>query len=256
MSSRRKLHLYIGALGAILVTVLVATLVADMRWGSWSRWALFTGLYILTESVVLLFHHERGRVGLSVAEAILLPMLVALSFPQVVWGITVGAILVNVAQLRLGPEKAIFNVVNFGVAAAASAGLYAWLAPEGTGFTGGTGAAAAAAVVLYAVLTHLFVSLAIALAEERSFIELSRDVAAATGLNLVVNICLGLLLAASYTAADWTIVIFPVALAVFFTSYRSLIRQVSEAERVEHLLDASRALAASGVVRGCPRRFP
>jgi PAS domain S-box-containing protein len=52
-------------------------------------------------------------------------------------------------------------------------------------------------------------------------------------------------LAASYTAADWTIVIFPVALAVFFTSYRSLIRQVSEAERVEHLLDASRALAAS-----------
>ncbi|MGH2753115.1 MAG: ATP-binding protein, partial [Actinomycetota bacterium] len=101
------------------------------------------------------------------------------------------------------------------------------------------------AVLLYAISTHLFVSLAIALAERRSFGELSRDIAPATALNLLVNICLGLLLAASYIAARWTMVLFPIALAIFFVSYRALLRQLNEAARVEHLLDASRALAGS-----------
>ncbi|MGH2753134.1 MAG: hypothetical protein ACRDLB_01755, partial [Actinomycetota bacterium] len=93
--TRFALGAYIGSLGTVLATVLVGTIVSDQHWGNWTRWAFFTGLYILTESVVLLFHHERGRVGLSAAEAIFLPMLVALSFPQVVWSITLGAIVVN-----------------------------------------------------------------------------------------------------------------------------------------------------------------
>jgi PAS domain S-box-containing protein len=240
-----KLRIYIAGLGAVLTAVLVGTLLSDAHWGNWTRWALFTGLYILTESAVLLFHHERGRVGISAAEAIFLPMLIALSFPQIVWGIAVGATMVSLAQLRLGPEKAVFNVVNFGVASAAASGLYWWLVPDGTDFGIGKAAVAIGAVILFTVLTHLFVSLAIALAEDRSFFELWRDVALTTGLNLMVNICLGLLLAASYSAARWTIVIFPVALALFLVASRAIFRQLQEAERVEYLLSASRALAAS-----------
>jgi PAS domain S-box-containing protein len=240
-----KLRLYVGLLMAAFGAVLLVTALADGEWGGLFAWAMFTALYILTESVVLLFHHERGLVGLSAGEAIFLPMMVALTFRQLVWAIFVGALVVNGFQLRRGLLKATFNIAQFGAAGALAGALFTGLGGEVGVFTPRTAAAAVAGVVAFAILTHLFVSMAIALAEGRSFFELSKSIASAVVLNLGVNICLGLLLGASYVAARWTLVIFPLPLAAFFFSYRALMRQASEGQRVEHLHAATRALAVS-----------
>ena len=240
-----KLRIYVGVLLLALGAVLAGTFVSEGEWGGVLAWFLFAGLYVLTESVVLLFHHERGLVGLSAAEAIFLPMLVVLSFRQLVWAVFVGAVAVNIFQLRRGQVKALFNIAEFGCAAAASGGLFYVLGGETGTFTPRTAFAAVVAVVAFAILTHLFVSMAIALAEGKSFFALSKDIASAVGLNLAVNICLGLLLGASYVAAPWTLVIFPLPLVAFFFSYRALMRQANEGERVEHLHAATRALAVS-----------
>ena len=93
--------------------------------------------------------------------------------------------------------------MNFGVAAAASAGLFAVVAPEGAGFSVGQAGVAAAAVVLYAVLDA---SLRVHGHRSRRGEELPRAVARCRALppelNLIVNICLGMLLAASYVGCQ------------------------------------------------------
>src|SRR5919106_1537320 len=120
--SRGKLAAYVGSITIVLAVILAYSiergidLQTNMRW-----WLLFTTLYAATEFAVLFFHHESARVGLSAAEAIFIPMMVALSFEQTVLGVTVGAIVVSVAHLRMGKMKALFNVAQFGCSAAAGA---------------------------------------------------------------------------------------------------------------------------------------
>src|SRR5918999_262089 len=120
---RLRLHAYVAVLAGGLAVILGVT-VADgtelLRDPSWIWLAL---VFAFSEFAMLLFHHQRGRQGLSAAEAVLLPMLVALPFSEAVWGVTVGTILVNVAR-RVDPLKAIFNVAEYGCAAAAAAGIW------------------------------------------------------------------------------------------------------------------------------------
>lgn len=245
MDNTIKVKIYVGLLSSVVVAVLIGTVATEGVWGEPMAWVLFTGLYILTERVVLLFHHERGLVGLSAAEATFLPMLVALGFRQLVWAVFVGAVVVNILLIKRGVLKALFNVAQFGAATAVSGAVFGLIGGEAGTFTPRTAFAAVTGVVTFAILTHLFVSMAIALVEDRSFFELSRSIASAVSLNLGIFICLGLLLGASYVAAPWTLVIFPLPLIAFFYSYRALMRQASEGERVEHLHAATRALAVS-----------
>ena len=241
-----KLRIYIGVLALALVVVLVETIVEFHGFAeNLLYWLLLTALYAAAELVVVLFHHQGGRVGLSTAEAVFLPMVVGLSFSQTVWGVTLGAAIVSFAHRRVGVEKGIFNVAQFGCAAAAAAAFWSVFGDPTQALSPANALFAVAAVLIFAIMTHIFVAAAIAFAEGKRFIDLLRDVASAAVSNLAGNVVLGLLLAASYAGSPWTAVLFPIPMGALFLGYRAFMRQEQERERVEKLHEASRALAGN-----------
>ncbi|MGH2746694.1 MAG: ATP-binding protein [Actinomycetota bacterium] len=138
-----------------------------------------------------------------------------------------------------------FNIAQYSLAAAAGAGLFSILGDGTSAFTIRNAAAGAAGVIAFAFLTHTFVAFAVALVEKKRFTELTQSVGAATLINLIGSIILGLLLAASYSAAIWTVVLFPLPLIGLFLGYRAVLRQRRERQRVDHIHAATQALAAS-----------
>ncbi|MCA1709181.1 MAG: hypothetical protein LC808_40230, partial [Actinobacteria bacterium] len=239
----RGLRLYVATLATILGAVLVfVTATGDFNSPLWAC-AVFTGFLALTEYADFNFNDEHARIGLSAAEAVLVPMLIALSFEQLVWAATLA---VAARELRrITSIKGIFNVAEFGCAAAAAGFLYDLLAGTTGSFTLRDALATAIAVVVFSVLTHLFTSGVIAVAERRSFIELSRAASVVTFTGVGGSIVLGWVFAAAYLAAPWSIVLLPIVIGIFFLGYRAMLSQSRERERVEHVHAASRALAAS-----------
>lgn len=239
---------FIVYLFLLVATVVVALSLALARDAALSNefwpWLGFVAFLAAVELTDLNFHQEGGRWGLSASEAILLPLVVGFSFSQVVLGVIIGMGVVRVLRWRSGLAKVLFNIASDGVAAAAAAGLWAWLA-RGSGFTPRNAFVAVAAVLVFAVLTHVFVAIAIALAEKNAFLPLLRDVAPAAIWNLAGNITIGLLLAAAYTSGTWTVLLAPLPLGALYIGYRAVVRQQRERERMEYLHSASRALAAS-----------
>ncbi|HJR45332.1 MAG TPA: ATP-binding protein, partial [Actinomycetota bacterium] len=209
------------------------------------EWLALTLLFALSEYGAMLFHHEGGRQGLTTSEAMVLPMLVALSAPQFIWGITIGAAVAYIADRRVAPLKKAFNIGQFGCSAAIASGLWTWLSAPGPVFTPRNAAVAAACVLVFAVATHIFVAIAISVAERKRFSDLTKDVAEAIGWNVLGNVTLGLLFAAAYVAASWTIVLFLLPLGALHFGYRAVVRQSRERERLQDLHEASRALASS-----------
>lgn len=238
-----SLRVYVGGLAVILVAALAAvTIQGEFPSPLWV-WALFAVFLALTEYADFNFNDEHARIGLSAAEAVLVPMLFALSFEQLVWAATIAVALREIR--RIASIKGIFNIAEFGCAAASAGLVYRFLG-DGTGaFTPRNALAAAGAVVSFSVLTHLFTSGAIALAERRSFFELSRAATPATFTSVAGSIVLGWVFASAYLAAPWTIVLLPLIIGIFFIGYRAMLSQSRERERVEHVHAASRALAAS-----------
>ena len=245
---RLFVHLYVAALALALLGILAAAFARDPRPAGGLAWVWLGLVFAFSEYAMLLFHHEKGRQGLSAAEAVLLPMIVALSFRDAVLGVTAATLLVNVAR-RVSPVKSIFNVAEYGCSAAAAAGIFS-LYRTADGFTPANALLAVFAVLVFAFLTHVLVTVAISLAERRTLRELSRDIAPAIGLNLAGNATLGVLFAAAYTNARWTVALFPFAIGALYLGYRAVMKQTLESERVSHLHAASRALAATSDLNG------
>lgn len=239
----RSLLVYVGVLAGALVSILVAlTIRGDFGSPLWA-WALFTVFLVVTEYADFNFNDEHARIGLSASEAVLVPMMIALSLEQLAWAAT-AAVFVREIR-RIGSIKGIFNVAEFACAASAAGIIFHALGePAGT-FTPRDAIASGSAVLLHAVLTHLFTSGAIALAERRSFIELSRAATRAAFSGVAGSIVLGWVFAAAYLAAPWSIVLLPLVIGIFFIGYRAMLSQSRERERVEHVHAASRALAAN-----------
>jgi PAS domain S-box-containing protein len=235
---------YVALLACSLVAILGFTVVHGAGLNRSASWVWLSLVFAFSEYAMLLFHHQRGRQGLSAAEAVLLPMLIALSFPQAVWGVTVATIIVNVAR-RVSPVKAMFNVAEYGCAAAAAAGIWALYHDASVVFSPANALLAVFAALVFAFLTHVLVTIAISLAEGRTLGELSRGIAPAIGLNLAGNVTLGVLFAASYQSAEWTVALFPFAIGALYLGYRAVVKQTLESERVSHLHAASRALAVT-----------
>lgn len=238
------LRLYVGVLAAILVAVLAfAPLSLDLDVGDLGGWIGLTLLFAATEAAFTSIYDDKARFGLSASEAVLLPMLLGLPFAELVWSVTLGGLIVRVLQRREGLLKGLFNVASFGCAAAGAAWLYNALTSPSTGLSASGLAAGVEAVVLYALLTHVFAS-GISIAFGRPFLELTRSLGAATAWNIAGSIALGVLFGAAYVEHHWTVAMFPLPLAALFLGYRAILRQRLETERVEHLHAASRALAA------------
>lgn len=239
-------RVYLAVLTVTLVAVLVSTALNPDQFARnlWA-WAFITATFALLESADLLFHHEGGREGLSASETVLLPLVVGFSFGQAVWGVVIAITLTSILDKRVSGTKALFNVTELGCAAAAGAGIWSLLSEPAQTLTPRNAVVAAAAILFFATLTHVFVSGAITLAQGGSFKPFSGGVTSVLGWNLGGNITLGLFLAASFLNSEWTVLLFPLALAALFVGYRAVVRQSAERERVIHLHSATRALATN-----------
>jgi PAS domain S-box-containing protein len=255
-SAPAALRGYVAALAAVAIGVLVATGMAipDGASEQLPAWIFLTVLFAAVELTDLSFHSSRGRVGLSASEAILCPMIVGLSFPLTVWGATIGVAVVQVLRRRREPLKAVFNVAQFAVASAIAAGLFELFGRTGRGFTITDALVAAGATLLFSMLTHVLSLQAVSLANGRMLPAFSRDVPVAIW-NAAGGVALGLLLAAAFVGARWSIVLFPAPLGVLYLGVRAFIRQHGEQERVEALHSATRALAASHDLDDAVTRF-
>ena len=237
----------------VYLIVLYGALIGALQWGIahdegshqniW-QWAMFTLLLGITEAMSLFFHRRGARYSLSASEVILLPMFMALSFPQAVLGAVIGNTLGRLPRWRAAPFKEVFNTAQYGCAAAGGAVVWTVL-HGGPGFTPRNAAVGALSIVVVALLSHVFVAGAIALSGEGRFRDVSLAIANVFLVNLAGDLILGLLFAASYAAAEWTVFLFAFPLAALFLGYRAVIRQSNEKERVEHLHTATRALSST-----------
>ncbi len=244
--NQRRLLIYIGLLAAILVTVLVWTMLeGDGFRQRVAAWLFLVGLFALLELADLLFHHEGDREGISSSEAVFLPLMVGFTFPQAVWGVAIAIGFASVADRRVTPIKAAFNVANLGCAASAACAMWSWLRDDTVGLTPRNVGVAVLATLVFSLTTHVLVAIAISLARGRRIDLLGGGIAEALGWNLAGNISLGVFLAAAYLHEPWMVVLFPLPLAFLYFGYRAVLNQSSERQRVEKLLAASRALAAS-----------
>ena len=205
----------------------------------------FVALLALSEFAALSFHQAGSRYALSAAEAVLLPMFVILPVSHAVWAATLANAIARPRRWRVAPMQEAFNVAQYGLAAAlGSAVWHQWDAGTGS-FTIEVALAGAGATLTFAVASHIFVAAAISLAGKGRFRETSLAIAPAFLMNLAGNVVVGLLLAAAYRAASWTIVLFALPLVAMYFGYRAVIRQQHEKDRLENLHAATRALAAS-----------
>ena len=241
----RALHGYVTGLSLTLVAVLAATSARGGGGRELLPWAVLTVLFALTELTDLTFHGKGGDWGLSASEALLLPMVVVLPPGEVVWGVTAAIAAVRLYRWRAGVLKGIFNVAQYGCGAAAATAVWTFAAEPARTLTLRNAGVAVAAVLVFTVLTHAFVAVAMAVSGAARFTKVVSGVATAAAFNLAGSLVLGLLFAAAILASRWTVALFPLPLLGLYLGYRAVLRQRDEAERLRHLHAASRALAAA-----------
>jgi PAS domain S-box-containing protein len=238
-------RIYLFALIGALAYVLVDRFDQAESHGHFVSWIILTILLALSEFVALSIHTRKGRYNLSSSEAVLMPMFVALSFPQVIIAALVANAVARPSRWRLTPVQEAFNVAQYGFAAMTAAAVWEWLHEPAEGLTARNGGAAALATIVFAVSSHILVAAGIALARKGRFKDLSLDVAPTFFANLAAELIFGALLTASFYAAEWTVGLFFMPLGALFFGYRAVVSQMRERERVEHLHAATRALAST-----------
>lgn len=237
-----RLRAYITFLSIVLAVLIYSAISNGLTLGeNRVAWVVLAALFFASEYGDIYFHDASARLAVSPSEAILLPMLVILSMDQILIGVVIAIALERMLR-KVGLLKALFNVASFGCAAAASAAFWGTVRDPSEGLSIFNGLAVTTAILLFALLTHLFTSVAIALAEGRSVTELTKAIGRTTLVNLAGGVLLGLLFAASFLAAPWTIILCPFALLALYLGNRAMAAQSGEKERVEHLHAATRAL--------------
>lgn len=252
----RGFRIYLAVLWlAWLIVAAVSIQTSHFKY-AWVTWLVLSVLLALSEFVALSFHGQSVRFSLSAAEAILLPMVMTLSFGQLVLGATLANAVARPNRWRLSPLQEFFNVAQYGCAAAAAGATWARISDPSSVFTLHNAGVAALAVVVFAAVSHLLVAIAVSFAKGSKLLEFLRAIDLPSFvLNLAGNISLGLLFAAAYFASAWTIVLFGLPLVALYFGYRAVLRQNRERQRVEQLHAASRALASSPDLGGSIQGF-
>ena len=243
---RPLLIVYIVSLCVVAGSLLIGSVIDGLSLDDPIVWLSFIALLLMTELGQLLFNLKHARVGLHVTESIMLPMLLALPFEQVIWTIAIVWILDAIRYRKSGLMKAAFNMASPVVAGAMSVGVVSLLMGSGGSVLRGL-SAAAVGTFTYALATHLFVAIVIALAERRSV-----DVAIpqATLVNIGGGILLGLLFAAAYVATQWAVLLFPLSQIAITLGYQAVVKQSQERDRIQSLYRASSALAGTPDLSG------
>ena len=230
------------AAGSAMVTGSFATGSHTYTDNTW-MWIGLTILFGVTEFIALSFYDDRVRWGLSSGEAILLPMMVILSPGQVIVGAALGVAGARLKEFPRAPVKELFNVGEYSVAA----GVATWLWHLGSdgSFTPQNALIAAGAILAFTAMTHVLVALGFQLAGRGSFFDSVKTAAPELALNVGGNVTLGLFFWAALMTSHWTLLLFPLPLAVLYFGYRAMVGQSREKERVERLHAASQALAGA-----------
>ncbi|HYP22874.1 MAG TPA: hypothetical protein VEV43_04820, partial [Actinomycetota bacterium] len=239
----RALHLYVAALAAALVVVLLGSTTDPAPGREVAAFAVLTILFALTELTDLTFHGKGGDWGLSASEALLLPMVVVLPAGELVWAVTLAIAAARVYRRKAGWLKGIFNVAQYGCGAAAAAGVWYALSDPAPALTLRNAAVAVLAVLTFTVLTHVFVAIVMAIAGNARLTSALDGVWTPALINLAGSVVLGLLFASAILSSRWTVALFPLPLLGLYLGYRAVLRQRDEAERLRPLHAASRALA-------------
>jgi PAS domain S-box-containing protein len=245
MTARRPspIEVYVAALG-IAVTVLVIVSAAAWTGVEPLRWLSFTVLFGIAEYVDIFFHHERGRQSLNPSEAILLPMIVVLPIEQVVLGVFAAMVTIRIVHWREGALRFVFNVAQYSIAAGVASLVWTELGTRSGELSPLDALVAMLGVFVFDAISHVLTAGAIAISERTNMMAVLRSVTATAGLYLTGNALVGLLLAAAYLQATWTLALFPLMLLMLRIASRALLRQARERERSEHLHTAARALVA------------
>lgn len=250
------LRVYVAILSVVWAFILFqATTASHIKLVDLGFFLILGGLFLGTELADVYFYDSKGgRWGLSTCEAVLAPMVVVLPVALVIVAVTVAVALERIHR-RLSPLKIIFNSASYGCAAAGSCAVWVGLQDGSGRFTVVNALVLVASVVVFALLTHFFASVAIAAAEGRGVASVSFTVASTTILNLIGTIAVGMFFSAAVFAATWTVVLFPFAMAGLFLANRAVMRQSRERLRVGHLHAATRALVAGGDLRNALLSF-
>lgn len=248
-----RAKVYIGALLTVFGALLALSVQASDLGGHAWAWVALCILFFFSEYFDLYFHDVSARFGLSTSEAVILPMIMGFSSSQVVVGVSLAIALERMVK-RLGAARTLFNVASYGVAA--SAATFVWEAyGVGNSFSVRNAAVGLAALLVFGFLTHVFTALVISLVERRSISELSRALAPTTISSTAASGILGLLFAATYLSAQWTVALFPLALGGLYIANRAVVRQIHERERIQHLQAATRALAVGATLSEAVQGF-
>lgn len=243
MSSPR----FAGYLVALTVTGIAALaspfFVGEAFGGDLLPFVAFAILYTVAEYTGTLFNRQEGSVSFSATEAILLAALVALPAGEVLWVVAIGTVASEVLD-RITRVKAVFNAAAAVVAVIPATVVSVALSDLASRSAVASIGAAAVGVVLYSLVTHLLVSIALAWAEKSPLLQSVRDVPRAYFVNLGASLLVGAMFASGYLGTRWSIVLFPLVLIALSLGYRAVLQQAQERERVESLHAASRALAA------------
>ncbi|HET7481850.1 MAG TPA: ATP-binding protein [Actinomycetota bacterium] len=189
-------------------------------------------------------YDEDEEIGVSGGDAIVLAMIVALPIPGVALGAALAMGLARLRDLKKDPIKELFNVAEYGAAAAFAAIVWSGLHDSNAGFTPWNALAAVAAILSFAAATHLFVAVGLWLAGRVPLNDALQLSIPAALFSLGGNVVLGLFFIAAYTAASWTVFLFPVPLAALYVGVRAVVRQRADKKRAYRLLNASHALSS------------
>lgn len=211
------------AVAAVLAGVLAARV--DGLPPGRTHWAALPALAVLiaaAEVLVVRFRYGDEVDGVNLVDAALAPLLFA--FPGAAVVATVAlAQLATAAGRRLAPVKAVFNVAQWTLAAAAGALVVGALAP-GREVSASTVLAIVVALVAVWVVNNVAFTLVVAVAERRRPFALLRDLLPVVLAGWVggwfVNAMLGLLYVLAYAAHPLAVVLFPFPLVLLHLAYR------------------------------------
>lgn len=246
----RALHAYIAvvAIAAIAAAFAVARYDADPPGRIY--WLTLPPLVVvvaLAELLVVQFRYGGDIDGVTLVEAALAPLLFA--FPGGVVVVTVAGVqLVTALWRRLAPVKVVFNVAQWGLAAAAGAAVVARVS-VGTGITSVNAAAVAAALVAIWAVNNAAFTVVIAVSGGQRLRTVVRELLPVILPGWVggwfANVMLGLLYVLAYASHPLAVVLFPMPLVLLHVAYRGYATARADRLRLDVLHRAAQVLAAS-----------
>jgi PAS domain S-box-containing protein len=208
---------------------------------------VLVGVLVAGEYLFVRFRYGGEVSTLNLVEAVLAPLLLAFPGTVVVAAVAVAQALGSMLR-RNDAVKAVFNVAQWSLAAAAGAAVMVQSDAGGLDATARDVAALVVALAVVGLVNHLAFAGVLAVVNRRSPLHILRELAPVLVVGWfvgwAVNTLVGLLFAFAYVADPVAVLLFPVPIVVLHLAYRGYAGARSDRLRLTGLHRAARALAA------------